>query len=192
LKIYDPQFAQRLARLLQTRGTNVEAPQTIPFAGVVISIPAEAVLENLGGLTAVRAAGIARTELADPANGTEFIVTVPAGEAWRVLAIHANLVTSATVITRSVYMFMDFGAVGRPIYRDAIPSGTGQAASTTWNYTWALGTQVMEEAGNFKKVRPLPDLILLPGYRFQSNTLNLQVGDSWEVVSFLIEKASFR
>jgi len=192
VKIFDPLWAQRLAKILQTRGTSPEAPTDLPFAGIVITIPGEAVLENLAGITAARAIGISKTELTDPANGTEFRVTVPAGEAWRLLSIHAQLVTSATVATRSVYLFVDGGSTVRPIYRDALPSGTGQAASTTWQYTWALGTPIMEESGNFKKVRPLPDLILLPGWAFQSNTINLQAGDSWEIVTYVIEKASYR
>ena len=192
MKIFDPSFAIRLARLVQAKGTNVEAPQDLPFAGLVITIPGEALFENLAGETGKRAAGIAKTEFSDPVNGTDFLVTVPAGEAWRMIALHANLVTSAAVATRSAYLFIDGGSVTRPLYRDAIPSGTGQAASLTWNYSWALGVQIMQETGNGKLTRPVPDIVLLPGYRIQTNTLNIQAGDSWEIVTLLFEKASYR
>lgn len=193
MKIFDPQWAQRLARILQTRGTNQEAPTEIPFAGIVITIPGESVLENLAGDTAKRATGTSFITVAAPAAGAEIFAQVPAGEAWRVLSFFARLTTSATVATRYADLRLLRGALSTDpnFFRDGIVSG--QAASLFWDYTWALGCSVVvNNTGNGRSLRPFPDLVLTQGMSISTFTLNIQAGDQWSLIQLLVEKAAYR
>jgi hypothetical protein len=189
VKIFDPQFAIRLARLLQARGTNVEAPQDVPFAGLVITIPGEAVLENAGG-PALRATGIVNAILVAPVAGAEFEQVIPAGEAWHPLVFFYRLVTNATAVTRYPALIIDNNSAGQPFYRDEVTSG--QPASETWDYSWGLGSYVRENTGLFRSVRPFPDVVLTQGMRFRVNVANMQAGDDVSVVSMIYERAAYR
>lgn len=192
MKTFDPSFAQRLAKILQTRGTSPEAPTELPFAGIVITVPGEALFENLAGDVAKRAAGVQFITVATPAAGAEIVQAIPAGEAWRVLALFGRLTTSATVATRYADLRLDRStALNQNYFRDGIVSG--QAASLFWDYTWALGCSVVvNNTGNGRVLRPFPDLIMRQNEVISTLTLNLQAGDQWSLIQLLVEKAGFR
>jgi len=46
MQVYDPLFPQRLAKLLQSAGTNIQAPRELPVSGIVIAIPGDSLLQN--------------------------------------------------------------------------------------------------------------------------------------------------
>lgn len=194
MKIYDPVFAQRLQRLLQSRG-QFEVPLEVPFAGLVITIPGEMLLERAGE-SGARANSTVLETFASPAAGAEILnlgPSVSSREAWRPLIFRARLVTDATVITRYGDLRITNDPSGTPttdFYRDGIVNG--QAASITRDYVWALGHgAVVENTGNNRIVRPMPDFILLPGQRLTTFTLNLQAGDQWSLVNLVYERTAF-
>lgn len=143
------------------------------------------------GYQVAQGRGIIRyKDYGSPAAGAEIFISVPAGEAWRALILRARLTTDATVATR----YADLRLTNDPstippandFYRDGIVSG--QAASLFWDYCWALGHgAVVNNTGNGRVVRPFPDVILLPGQRITTFTLNLQAGDAWSQVRLQYE-----
>lgn len=133
----------------------------------------------------------------DPVAGSDFVETVPAGVQWRIVSIYATFVTDATVIGRRVKLAMDGGALP-DFYRSeangSLP-GTGQPANITDVYIWAITGRTSIVATpigpplTFDLLIPLANAIILgPGMRFKSETLNIQAGDNWGAPSFLVEE----
>jgi len=124
---------------------------------------------------------------ANPAAGADFTVTVPAGKFWRVLSVSAQLVTDATVAARGPKLALDDGTT---IFYECVNSGTGQAASSTCQYSFAPGCS-METAspasGVFKNF-PIPECILMAGYRLRMITGAIQVGDQWSAIRVLVDE----
>lgn len=196
MKIFDPSFPQRLARLLQSRG-QFQAPLEVPFAGLVITIPGELVLERAGGGENMGRANATIYQLfSSPSAGAEILnvgPSVTSREAWHPVIMRARLVTSATVQTRYVDLRITNEPSGTPssdYFRDGIVSG--QAASLTWDYTWALGQgDTVNNTGNGRSLRSLPDMMLLPGHRLTTLTSGIQAGDQFSLVQLLYESVAY-
>jgi hypothetical protein len=87
-------------------------------------------------LSSLDVAGILRSITGtDPAAGAEISETVPTGARWRLRALAATLVTSATVANRTVSLRVDDGTTG---YFGTDAAGT-QPASNTIRYNAAEG-----------------------------------------------------
>lgn len=95
------------------------------------------------------------------ANDSDKTITVPSGEAWEIQAIHAELVTTATVGNRDLAIEFGDGTDGLC----HIHAGASQAASLTRHYQFAPG---LEDLTAFKKTdnltTPIPPLALGPGW----------------------------
>jgi len=107
--------------------------------------------------------------------GTLWSITVPANARWRVQSIQSQLVTSATVANRNVFLVISSPTDIVTI----IPSNSTQTASQTVFYCWADGAPFQSDAIGHV-LAPLPrGIIVLPNYVLTSNVNLMQAGDQW-------------
>lgn len=134
----------------------------------------------LDGAGAVRA--IAGTT---PAAGAEITETVPTGARWELLALTARLTTSATVANREPSLFFDDGAT---VYLGS-PIQVNLTASTVWVVSWFQGAGVITANVSGTETAPIPTNVRIPaGHRIRTSSQNLQVGDQWAVVEYLVRE----
>lgn len=119
-----------------------------------------------------------------PAAQTEWSVSCPGQELWRVISVSYSLVTDATVSNRSSGLLMDDGT---DVYWRSVAASV-QAASLTWTYCAFQGAGQSDNTGN-QNFLPLPGdgLWMQPGWRLRSTTDNLQATDRYSAVNLLIE-----
>lgn len=114
--------------------------------------------------------------VASPAAGSDWSLVVPSGHVYRLLAVAAQLVTSAVVATRSVRLNVSDGV--RTFL--SVPPGATQAASLTRLYSWlpsvGFGAFGLAIGSN------LPDLDLAAGWSIGTTTEAVDVGDQWSAV----------
>lgn len=120
----------------------------------------------------------------DPAANTEFSETVPANARWRLLAVSVALVADANAANRETTLIIDDGAT---IVAE-IPSGTAQTANQTRRLTFARNVQRFATAQALGIAAPLPDAILMGGYRVRSVTTNIQAGDNYGAPQLWVEE----
>lgn len=125
-------------------------------------------------------------QLAQPAAGAEWLATVPAGAVWKVRSVHFQLVTSSTVASRQPILQVSDDK-GNDLLR-SISSGT-QAASNTFDYTFAPAIAAVGSNGSSYQANIPQDLILAPGWTIGTASLNLQTGDVYQLISLLVESA---
>ena len=121
----------------------------------------------------------------DPAANTEWTETVPSGKVWRLLAIRATLVTSATVAARRAGVTITDGT--NTLYKGNDEST--QAASLTHNYN--IASQNSRAVQDVEHYIPLPfpeDLLLPAGYVIASTTLLRDATDNWGAPVFMVEE----
>jgi hypothetical protein len=119
----------------------------------------------------------------NPAAGTDWSYTPPAGVRQRVQSIQATLTTSAAVANRTVVIHITQG--GNVLYSAADP--TPQTASTTVTYTFAPGLPAQGATGNVV-VTPLPaGLVINSTFTISVSTIGLQAGDQWSAINISTE-----
>ena len=119
-----------------------------------------------------------------PVAGVDFSATLPAGSAWRILGGSAQLVTSATVATRQVYLRLLQGTT--EIWRG--PSPNTQVASLTYVYQLMPGIVVPTLVGTFPVVPWPVDCYADPRFSFASATTSIQATDQWSAITLLLEQ----
>lgn len=112
---------------------------------------------------------------AAPAAGADWTYTVPAGQSLVVETLQFSLVTGVTVANRTVQVIIDDGA--NELWRWVSP--TVQAASTTVEYVGAQSSVEYGAVRNGVEAFELPNLILGPGYRVRTVTVNIQATDQY-------------
>ena len=120
----------------------------------------------------------------NPAAGAEISETVPTGARWKLKSIKATLVPDATVITRVPNLSITDGAIEiAKIY-----SGLGALATILQTPLWTTcGYNSTTVASAI--VAGLPnDLILMAGYKINTNTSAIQAGDDWGAPQLLVEE----
>lgn len=120
-----------------------------------------------------------------PAAGAEISETVPTNAMWELLSFHYSLVTSAGAATRTTSLLADDGT---NVFWQGTQSGSGQAASLTYQYTHFPGaTQVAGQSVIDIFATPI-GLKLMPGYRLRTNTGLLQSGDQYSAPQYLVRE----
>lgn len=114
----------------------------------------------------------------NPSAGSDWTVTVPAGQTWVVESILAVLTTSATVANRTALLRITSG--GTIIVQ--LPPAAAVTASTPTAYNWAPG--VANVAVTQSQSVSTPPLPLVPGTVISSVTSGLQSGDQWSLIAF--------
>ena len=128
---------------------------------------------------------IRRVTGTNPAAGSDFSQTVPAGRVWNIHAMSFFFTTSATVANRRVHI--EFAIAGGPSLD--IYSADDQAASLSLKYTVAGFTGAHPQSNDNDHIIMLPPNIWLPdGSTIITDTLNIQVGDDYTAPLFLVEE----
>lgn len=127
-------------------------------------------------------------QIANPAAGAEFTVTVPTNARWRFCCVRGTLVTAVAAANRSA--ILNFNNAGNVFYNAC--AAPVQAASLTWGYSWGAGvTTLLVTVGsttpNVETSIPV-DLWLPGGSTVQSITQNIQAADQWTAIFANIEE----
>lgn len=145
--------------------------------------------EKLKGARVVPVAPLAVAVLgADPAAGAEVVVTVPAGEVWRLKSVSVANVQGATGTSQPVLQIDD----GANVVFEGYGSTGAQGVTTTCRYTWAPGLPTTAIIGATTAQRSngaLPDgLVLGPGANIKTVTIGLSATTNYGVPVVLVEK----
>ena len=136
-------------------------------------------LENERGFE-LYSARLFTTASSDPAANTEHSVTVTTGQIWEITSLNFSLVSDANVANRRVVVTFDDGTT---VFAKA-SAGAVQVASTTINYTFAVGSQSQAALVGTDLQVALPSGLFLPGgYRIKTVTANLQATDNYGVMT---------
>lgn len=181
-----PGFGQTFARVSLVHGLASTAAELFTLAMGYITAklpqayPGSLIASSLDGGGALRS--ITGTT---PAAGAEVSETVPTGARWEVLAFRTLLTTSATVINRLVELVLDDGAL------EYFRSGTSgqQAATIQGQHSFSQGWGIASFDGNANWAQTLPvGLRMGAGHRLRTTTNNLQVGDQYSLVQYLVRE----
>jgi hypothetical protein len=115
-----------------------------------------------------------------PAAGSDFTITVPAGQTWQLQTLDFSFTTSAAVANRTTQIFIDDGV--NVLWKWVSP--TVQAAASTVEYNGGVGAVEYAALRNGVQSFELPVITLGPGYRIRSSTLNIQAGDQYTAQRF--------
>ena len=166
---------------LQARGQGVQLLCAgYPTQGRILTWP-QATIDN----EAEGAGAIVSVTGTTPGAGAEISETVPSNARWELLSIKYSLTTSATVATRNTSLLADDGS---NVFWQGTQSGSGQAASLTYQYCHFPGaTQVAGQSVIDIFASPT-GLQLTAGFRLRTNTLNLQAGDQYTAPQYLVRE----
>jgi hypothetical protein len=122
-----------------------------------------------------------------PTVGTDWSVSVPGGVTWEVLAVSAQLLTSAVVANRSPTLrFTDGTSV---VVRLASNSNATASQSSQWSWSRLLGASYSTGLNTGSSL-PLPDVPLQPAWVLSSSTVGIDVGDQWSSVLVYVREWS--
>ncbi len=121
----------------------------------------------------------------NPAAGSEISETMTQTEK-NLYAVRFRLVTSATVATRTVNVIIDDGT--NILWQKV--AGATQTASLTRDYLFVAPPYTDGAAfdANGLLVMTLPNIPLLPGFRFRTTTTNIQAGDDFAAPLLFVQE----
>jgi hypothetical protein len=124
-------------------------------------------------------------QITKPAAGAEFTQTVPGQSTWALVAICAQLVTSATVASRVPSLTFTDGT--NTVAQ--VPVGANVTASLTTRVTWmADGASTSASLLGTSLIVNTPKLILSPGWTVASSTAAIDTADQYQnIVLTVIE-----
>ena len=121
----------------------------------------------------------------NPGDGNEIDETVSNGELWILKSVSLTLTTDANSANRKVLLH----ARNITLNLMSAPSNTIQLASTTKNYTWAHYGGVNDTNQLDTLLVGLPqDYPILAGMSIETETENIQAGDAYTNIRFVVEK----
>ncbi|MFA6152985.1 MAG: hypothetical protein WC716_16805 [Chitinophagaceae bacterium] len=129
---------------------------------------------------------------ADPAAGVGLqTITVPAGEAWRVVSYAVNLTASAAVANRYLMVTYRNVAGGMQLGKFLRMPITAQTAGLSWGFVGLIGMPADNTAMYYQTFRVnIPDIILPPLATIEVYVEGVQAADqiSWVNGGILYEK----
>jgi len=132
------------------------------------------------------ASPLQRVAGANPAAGAEISEAVPAGKHWRLVSVSVALAQGLTQTPQPILVIDD----GANVVWEGFGSSAAQAASTTCQYTWAVGHALSGQVGTGTGVHstgPLPEGLLLPaGWRVRTSTIGIGANSDYGVPSLLV------
>lgn len=123
----------------------------------------------------------------DPAANTEVSITVPARTIYHLIGARVALVTDANVANRTVQLTLDDGTTVWNLF----PSPSTQAASLTYNYTYAAGASNVTVLNNNVVVGLGQALVLPAGYRIRTLTNNIQATDNYGIMTLQVVRYTY-
>jgi len=128
---------------------------------------------------------IAEVSSANPAAGAEALITAPAGELWHVLYGTVTLVTDATSTNRRVHLKLN----DNQTTRIDVFTNQDQTASLTRRYSFSQLGVIQDPVDGDDIPIAIPNEIWIePEGQIETDTVNLQAGDDFGAMSFLVEK----
>lgn len=128
---------------------------------------------------------IAVTLSADPAAGAEAQIMVPTNEYWRIIAAYVELVTDATVSTRTMSLTMRMSGTKKI----RVFAEISQAASTTRKYSFTKTSVFNSYVVDTDVIGQMPyEMWVSGGGSISTLTNNLQAADNIGVLYVLHEK----
>lgn len=149
----------------------LEQPKTSPEAVAGIGTP-----YSNGRYLATLQGDSAGQVVSNPAVGAEDVITVPAGETWRLDNILLRLVTSAAVANRTVILIIDDGNPANVIFTSQ--ANGNQTAGQTTDYIFGAGLPERAGIGGIEQ-HGVPPLMLKGGYRIRTLTTGKDAGDQY-------------
>lgn len=126
-------------------------------------------------------------QVAQPAAGAEWSVTVPAGQVWRLLMAFSQFTASGTVANRFPGQLKITDGVN---ILGQICHSVSVAAGGIVFVTLARGIPIAPANNNSNILLALPDAVVLPPGSIISTTTNgIQTGDQYSIISLLVESA---
>lgn len=119
-------------------------------------------------------------QITNPAAGAEFSYTVPANTRLQILSFRGLFTTDGNAANRNVRATFDDGT---NIFA-SFPMGNGNLTASKTDTISLFPDAVSFFSDGGITTIPLPNVILLPGYRFKSSTTAIQVGDQWSALWF--------
>lgn len=121
----------------------------------------------------------------DQAANTEVSENVPSNTRYMLKSLSVALTTDATAANRTVCLYVDDGTT--KFFQ--VRAGITQAASLTYTYDFVAGYPVRDSAlgADNRVIVPLPpDLLLFQGWRFKTQTVNMQAGDNYAAPQMMV------
>lgn len=151
----------------------VTAKQAVSYPGAGIIDPTD----SAGALRSITATV--------PGAGAEVSETVPTGARWNLIAFRATFTSNATVANRSPALSFDDGA--NLLF--SAPNPFLIAASTTTNMSWGEGIYHPQNLNTVEGLAGVPaNNRLAAGSRIRTRTLNIQAGDQYSVIQYLVRE----
>lgn len=132
-------------------------------------------LANVAEPGGVSSSQVTVVTAAAPAAGTDFSITVPAGESWQLLSIRYSLTTSIAAANRLTSITFDNGT---SVFCK-VPSTQTQTASLTTAYDAMVDIGSSSSLLGTDVYFAIPRLILPAGYRIRTSTLLIDAGDQY-------------
>lgn len=120
-----------------------------------------------------------------PAAGAGFTVKVPQAEFWRPRALCFQMVTSATVASRIVYLDLIDGA---GVKMGRFSSGFTQTASLTTVYTFGLYMNAYGANAAASIGAPIPELWLRPGCKLTVGVTAVDTTDQISAIDLTVDQ----
>lgn len=128
---------------------------------------------------------IAVRQVANPAVATNWTVTIPGKETWRLISVAFVLTTDATVASRLVVL--EILDVGGTVLFHAVPDSS-QTASIVAQHAFApFGDQSVLSSPTTRETTIPPSLWVRNGFVLRSRVINFQAGDQFTAIRFYIE-----
>ena len=119
----------------------------------------------------------------DPAPGAEISEIVLPRRRWLLRSIYITFTTSAVVANRQIRLVIDDGSDNLFL----ITTSTLHPASLSYTYTFA-NFSMPEVLSYTNVIHSLPPLVLPPGSRIRTITLNLDPDDNYDAPQLLVEE----
>jgi hypothetical protein len=181
-----PATGQTFARLSLVHGLTAAAVELFTIAAdyitakLPLSYPGSGVTKSTDGAGAVRS-----ITGATPAAGAEISETVPTGARWELLSFDTQFVTSATVANRQSGLLLDDGANQYAL----IALQAFSTATQINRLVWGLGIGNSQPINATFQSTSLPvNQRLVGGHRIRTTTANIQVGDQYSAVQYLVRE----
>lgn len=173
-----------MLELVRGTGSNAQSCQVLGFG--YVNLRNGFAWPDIDTMLPTDGPGVMRSvQQANPAAGADFVVTVPTGALWELIAVSAQLVTAVAVANRAARLVIDDGA--NTLF--AVPNTTVQAASLTTTYSYGAGAGGPMSTDAAFQEAPLPNNVLLPAAsRIRSSTGAIQAADQWGAISLLVRE----
>jgi hypothetical protein len=120
-----------------------------------------------------------------PGLAQEILETVPTGARWRLVALLVRLDTDATVITRNPRLEIRSATTTLALF----PNPIGVTASIGVFPQWVQGLAYDQAHSTNVGVGGLPEsAILLAGQTIRTNTENMQLGDQYSTLRYVVQE----